>query len=168
MNDTVVTLVGNVATRVEFRESETGGAARFRLAATARRWDRARGGWTDGPTSFYTVWARRALGANLAASVSVGEPLVVHGRLRVREDEREGQWRTSVEVDAVAVGHDLTRGTSAFRRAVRTAPALTVGHGGAAERQEAAPEAPWEGEPARHGPPPGAPADTVAASTPAS
>ncbi|MFJ7997577.1 single-stranded DNA-binding protein [Streptomyces sp. NPDC096310] len=168
MNDTVVTLVGNVATRVEFRESETGGAARFRFAATTRRWDRARGGWTDGPTSFYTVWARRALGANLAASVSVGEPLVVHGRLRVREDEREGQWRTSVEVDAVAVGHDLTRGTSAFRRSVKAAPVLTVGHGGAAERQETAARTPWEGESARPGPPPGAPADPVAAPTPAS
>ncbi|MFE4061657.1 single-stranded DNA-binding protein [Streptomyces sp. NPDC059096] len=168
MNDTVVTLVGNVATRVEFRESETGGAARFRFAATARRWDRARGGWTDGPTSFYTVWARRSLGANLAASVSVGEPLVVHGRLRVREDEREGQWRTSVEVDAVAVGHDLTRGTTAFRRAVRAAPALTVGHGDAAEGQETAGRTPWEGEPARPEPPREAPAAPVAAPTPAS
>ncbi|MEE1802550.1 single-stranded DNA-binding protein [Streptomyces sp. NPDC101062] len=168
MNDTVVTLVGNVATRVEFRESETGGAARFRFAATARRWDRARGAWTDGPTSFYTVWARRALGANLAASVSVGEPLVVHGRLRVREDEREGQWRTSVEIDAVAVGHDLTRGTSAFRRLTRTAPSLTVGHGGAAERKETAPEAPGKEEDLWHGPPSAALAGPVAAPTPAS
>ncbi|MEV7089656.1 single-stranded DNA-binding protein [Streptomyces sp. NPDC093085] len=119
MNDTLVTVVGNVATGVEFRESERGGSARFRFAATARRWDRERGAWTDGPTSFYTVWARRTLGVNLAASVAVGEPLVVHGRLRVREEEREGRWRVSAEIDAVAVGHDLSRGTSAFRRAAR-------------------------------------------------
>ncbi|WP_407698356.1 single-stranded DNA-binding protein [Streptomyces marianii] len=116
----MVTLVGNVATAVEYRESAAGGRARFRFAVPSRRWDRQRDGWTDGPTGFYTVWAWRALGANLAASVAVGEPLVVHGRLRVREEEWEGKLRTSVDVDAVAAGHDLTRGTSAFRRVTRT------------------------------------------------
>lgn len=122
MYDTVVTVVGNAATGVEFRESATGGMARFRFAASARRFDRRNEVWTDGPTSFYTVWAWRSLAANLAASVAVGEPLVVHGRLRVREEEREGQRRTSVEIEAVAVGHDLTRGTAAFRRVVKAAP----------------------------------------------
>ncbi|MFE9889176.1 single-stranded DNA-binding protein [Streptomyces scopuliridis] len=136
MNDTVVTVVGNVATGVEFRESAAGGVARFRFAVTGRRWDRQKSGWADGPTSFYTVWAWRTLGANLAASVSVGEPLVVHGRLRVREDEREGQRRTSVEIDAVAVGHDLTRGTAAFRRVTRAAPSLTERHKPATEGEE--------------------------------
>ncbi|MFF8377115.1 single-stranded DNA-binding protein [Streptomyces sp. NPDC015661] len=120
MNDTTVTLVGNVATAVEYRETVTGGVARFRFAVTARRWDRERGLWSDGNTSFYTVSAWRSLGANLAASVSVGEPLVVHGRLKVREEERDGQRKTFVDVDAVAVGHDLSRGTAAFRRAPRT------------------------------------------------
>lgn len=110
MNETTVTLVGNVATAVEYRDTATGGVARFRFAVTARRWDRERGLWSDGHTSFYTVSAWRSLGANLAASVSVGEPLVVHGRLRVREDERDGQRKTFVDVAAVAVGHDLSRG----------------------------------------------------------
>lgn len=119
MNETTVTLVGNVATAVEYRETPTGGVARFRFAVTARRWDRERGTWSDGNTSFYTVSAWRSLGANLAASVSVGEPLLVHGRLRVREDERDGQRKTFVDIDALAVGHDLARGTAAFRRAAR-------------------------------------------------
>ncbi|WP_282696740.1 single-stranded DNA-binding protein [Streptomyces sp. CC208A] len=119
MNDTTVTLVGNVATAVEYRDTVAGAVARFRFAVTARRWDRERAVWVDGATSFYTVSAWRTLGANLAASVSVGEPLVVHGRLKVREDEREGQRKTFVDIDALAVGHDLTRGTSAFRRTVR-------------------------------------------------
>ncbi|MFD5032094.1 single-stranded DNA-binding protein [Streptomyces sp. NPDC058405] len=135
MNDTVVTVVGNVATGVEFRESATGGVARFRFAVTGRRWDRQKEVWADGPTSFYTVWAWRTLGANLAASVSVGEPLVVHGRLRVRDEEGEGQRRTFVDIDAVAVGHDLTRGTSAFRRVVRAVPSLTERHEGATQGQ---------------------------------
>ncbi|MFB7630426.1 single-stranded DNA-binding protein [Streptomyces sp. NPDC056149] len=124
MNDTMVTLVGNVATAVEHRETAAGvPVARFRMAATSRRWDKARECWTDGETSFYTVRSWRALADNVAASVAVGEPLVVQGRLRVREGEQApekgGQRWFAVEVDAFAIGHDLSRGTSAFRRVVR-------------------------------------------------
>ncbi|MET7618168.1 single-stranded DNA-binding protein [Streptomyces sp. NPDC005408] len=126
MNDTMVTLVGNVATNVEYRESVAGGMARFRFAVTPRRWDKQSGSWTDGHTSFYTVFAWRSLAINLVGSVSVGEPLLVHGRLKVREEERDGQRRASVEIGAVAVGHDLTRGTSAFRRVVKAEPNLTA------------------------------------------
>ncbi|WP_336322578.1 single-stranded DNA-binding protein [Streptomyces lavendofoliae] len=122
MNDTMVTVVGNVATSVDYRDTAAGGLARFRFAATARRWDRERAVWVDGNTSFYTVSAWRALGANLAASVSVGDPLVVHGRLRVREEDRDGQRRTFVDIDASSVGHDLSRGTCAFRRGPRAEP----------------------------------------------
>ncbi|MFE4921736.1 single-stranded DNA-binding protein [Streptomyces sp. NPDC056661] len=139
MNETVVTLVGNAATGVEFRETATGGMARFRFAVTARRWDREKQFWTDGHTSFYTVWAWRTLATNLAGSVAVGEPLVVHGRLKVREEERGGQRRTFVDIEALAVGHDLTRGTAAFRRVVRGDPTLTAGpgrRGGPAEEEE--------------------------------
>ncbi|MGW2558957.1 single-stranded DNA-binding protein [Streptomyces sp. NPDC001514] len=132
MNEAMVTLVGNVATGVEYRESANGGYARFRFAVTSRRWDRQRELWADGPTSFYTVWAWRALALNLAASVSVGEPLVVHGRLRVREEERDGVRRTSVDIDAVSVGHDMARGTSAFRRVAKGEPYLTDRPGGGA------------------------------------
>ncbi|MEU8518073.1 single-stranded DNA-binding protein [Streptomyces sp. NBC_01216] len=127
MNETTVTLVGNVATAVEYRDTVAGGMARFRFAVTARRWDRERAAWSDGPTSFYTVCAWRTLGANLAASVSVGEPLVVHGRLKVREEERDGQRRVFVDVEAVAAGHDLTRGTAAFRRAAAAEPRVREG-----------------------------------------
>ncbi|WP_371652782.1 MULTISPECIES: single-stranded DNA-binding protein [unclassified Streptomyces] len=125
MNDTLVTLVGNAATRVEYRETATGGVARFRLAVTSRRFDRQKNAWVDGHSSFYTVWAWRTLGLNLASSVAVGEPLVVHGRLRVRDEDQDGQRRFSADVEATAVGHDLTRGTSAFRRVVKADPSLT-------------------------------------------
>ncbi len=50
----------------------------------------------------------------------------MHGRLKVREEERDGVWKTSVDVEALAVGHDLTRGTAAFRRVVRGDPTLTA------------------------------------------
>jgi single-strand DNA-binding protein len=143
MSETLVTVVGNVATRPDVRKSVTGTVSvRFRLASTMRRFDRERGAWTDGHTSFYTVWAWRQLGENVAASVSVGEPLVVQGRLRVREDRGpDGQRWTSAEVEAVAIGHDMTRGTSAFRRRAGARPELALpdaNPAGAAARDPAA------------------------------
>ncbi|NBM15555.1 single-stranded DNA-binding protein [Streptomyces sp. GC420] len=121
MNDAMVTVVGNVATKVDYRESESGPVARFRLAATSRRWDRRTEQWADGHTNFFTVWASKSLAANLAASVSIGEPLVVRGRLKVRDEEQgSGRRWFSADVIAVTAGHDLSRGTSAFRRTGRS------------------------------------------------
>ncbi|MEW1832335.1 single-stranded DNA-binding protein [Streptomyces sp. NPDC088196] len=120
MNETMVCAVGNVATQPMYRDLAVGPSARFRLAVTARYFDREKNVWTDGHTNFFTVWANRQLATNVAASLSVGDPVVVQGRLKVRTEVREGQpsW-SSADIDAVAIGHDLARGTSAFRRANR-------------------------------------------------
>ncbi|GGO81057.1 single-stranded DNA-binding protein [Wenjunlia tyrosinilytica] len=141
MNETTVTLVGNAATEVKYRETPTGiPVASFRLAVTARRWDRERNGWVDAQTSFYTVWSWRGLAGNVATSVGRGDPLVVQGRIRVREWEKDGQRQTTVEIDAGAVGHDLSRGTSAFRRGARAArPPQSEQSEFGAELEEAAP-----------------------------
>lgn len=119
MNETMICAVGNVATQPVYRDLATGPSARFRLAVTARYLDREKNTWTDGHTSFFTVWANRQLATNAAASLSVGDPVVVQGRLKVRTEVREGQNWTSADIDAVAIGHDLARGTSAFRRSNR-------------------------------------------------
>jgi single-strand DNA-binding protein len=127
MNETVVCVVGNVATRPVYMELAAGPSARFRLAVTARYWDRERNVWKDGHTNFFTVWANRQLATNVVASVDVGQPVVVQGRLKVRTETREGQNRASADIDAVAIGHDLSRGTAAFVRSARpdSAPAAT-------------------------------------------
>ncbi|QTD98626.1 single-stranded DNA-binding protein [Streptomyces cyanogenus] len=120
MNETIVCVVGNVATQPVYRESAAGPSARFRLAVTARYWDREKSTWTDGHTNFFTVWANRQLAVNVAACVEVGQPVVVQGRLKVRTEVREGQQQwVSADIDAVAIGHDLSRGTAAFQRAVK-------------------------------------------------
>ncbi|WP_046731530.1 single-stranded DNA-binding protein [Streptomyces humi] len=116
MNETTICVVGNVATQPVYREPAAGPSARFRLAVTARYWDREKNTWTDGHTNFFTVWANRQLATNAVTSLSVGDPVVVQGRLKVRTETREGQQWTSADIDAVAIGHDLARGTTAFRR----------------------------------------------------
>ncbi|WP_031476718.1 single-stranded DNA-binding protein [Streptomyces bicolor] len=140
MNETTICAVGNVATQPVYRELATGPSARFRLAVTARYLDRAKNEWTDGHTNFFTVWANRQLATNAAGSLNVGDPVVVQGRLKVRSDVREGQSWTSADIDAVAIGHDLARGTSAFRRTSRT----EAGAVAAPDR----PEPDWETPPA--------------------
>ncbi|MFJ4435886.1 single-stranded DNA-binding protein [Streptomyces sp. NPDC088923] len=119
MNDTMVTVVGNVATDLMFRETQGGAVARFRLAVTARRWHREEQRWVDGHTNFFSVATWRYLAHNVSSSVAIGDPVVVHGRLRLRDEVYEGQRRLTAEIEAVSVGHDLARGTTAFRRPPR-------------------------------------------------
>ena len=76
MSETMVCVVGNVATQPVCKELATGSSARFRLAVTSRYWDREKNEWTDGHTNFFTVWARRTLAANVASSVALGDPVV--------------------------------------------------------------------------------------------
>ncbi|SEG79943.1 single-strand DNA-binding protein [Actinacidiphila yanglinensis] len=137
MNETLVTVVGNVATEPESQVTATGLiVTRFRLATTSRRWDAERGAWTDGATSFYTVRAWRSLGSNVKESVCLGEPLVVQGRLRIRQDEKDGKRYLGAELEAVAIGHDLARGVARFTRSVGG------GGSGAAARPEVRPAQP--------------------------
>lgn len=119
MNETNVCVVGNVATRPAYRELATGPSARFRLAVTSRYWDREKNAWTDGHTNFFTVWANRQLAVNVAACVEVGQPVVVQGRLKVRTEVQGQQQWASADIDAVAIGHDLSRGMAFFQRAVK-------------------------------------------------
>ena len=113
-----VTLVGNVVTDVTLRQTASGPVAGFRLASTNGYTDRRTQQWVE-RTTYLSVSAWRALGEHVAESVHKGQPVVVVGRLRQRDFERDGQRVTVVEVDADLVGHDLSRGTAAFVRARR-------------------------------------------------
>jgi single-strand DNA-binding protein len=136
MNETIIGVVGNVATRPVFRETQNGPSARFRLAVTARYMDREKNEWKDGHTNFFTVWANRQLAVNAAACLSVGEPVIVHGRLKIRTDVHDGKNWTSADIDAVAIGHDLARGTSLFQRGQKPETGVAGG--------SARPEPNWE------------------------
>ena len=90
----------------------------FRLASTPR-WQDATGTWKEGTTNWYTVKAYRHLAQNIATSIEKGQPLVVSGRQRISRWNREdGTQGTTVEVDALGIGHDLNYGTSTFARTV--------------------------------------------------
>ncbi|WP_063770995.1 single-stranded DNA-binding protein [Streptacidiphilus neutrinimicus] len=129
MNGTMVTLVGVAVSQVRYATTVGGvPVAHFRLAATERRFDRPRQVWVEGDTSYFTVWAWRSLAENALTSIGCGDPLLVTGRMRIREWERpNGQSKgVSAEIEATALGHDLARGTTVFRRTLRGRPELVA------------------------------------------
>ena len=127
MHETYTTVVGNVATRVDLRSLPDGTSlASFRVATNERRRDRATGSWRDGDSLFVNVTCWRALGENVHASLGVGDPIIVHGRLFSSSWEKDGRRQSAVEMEGYAVGPDLARSTAAVRRAHRSEPSDAV------------------------------------------
>ncbi|MDZ5445749.1 single-stranded DNA-binding protein [Micromonospora sp. 4G57] len=126
MFDTYVTIVGNVLTAPEWRRTTQSKTlvANFKVASTARRLDRDSGRWVDGNSLRVRVNCWRKLAEGVAASVMVGDPVVVAGRLYTRDwTDDAGNHRTLYELEAVAVGHDLSRGRGRF---LRNRPSVTT------------------------------------------
>ncbi|MFC7276495.1 single-stranded DNA-binding protein [Paractinoplanes rhizophilus] len=119
MFDTTITLVGNVLTTPEWRRIPTTGTlvANFKVASTARRYDKESGQWIDGNNLRIRVVAWRRLAEGVASSITVGDPVMVQGRLYTRDWKDEGgNHRVSYEMEASAIGHDLSRGRARFFR----------------------------------------------------
>lgn len=122
-----ITLTGLVATPPRHTLTAEGLViTSFRLASTQRRFDRSHNGWVDGETNWYTITAFRQLAQNVNTSVSKGQRIVVTGRLRIRDWVAGEKTGTNIEVDADAIGHDLSWGTSAFARNISSAPVTVV------------------------------------------
>ncbi len=147
MNEVQVALVGYVASAPSLVMTKAGRfVTNMRVGVTPRRLDRETGQWSDGDTSYVTVTCWRSLAGNVAACLRKGDPVVVKGRLRVRQfDDKDGNHRTVVEVDASTLGHDLTRGVAHFLRTKRSpgdAPAAVGGERPAAGWSGAAQQEP--------------------------
>lgn len=134
LNETIVTLQGWVGGDVALRQAGDAVVANFRVACTPRRYHRNRDEWVDGATQWYTVNAWRALGEHCDRSLKRGDPVVVHGRLTARTYvNKAGVEVTAFEVEALLVGHDLSRGVSSFTRTARSVAAVETPTEGAPE-----------------------------------
>lgn len=127
MNDTLMTIVGNVVDAPRMRLTKSGHAVtNFRVASTSRRYDREHQRWIDNATLYVNVTCWRAMAENVAFSLYKGQPVVVTGRYYSREYEVNETVRVSYELEANAVGHDLSRGTTEFRKATRPSVVVNV------------------------------------------
>jgi len=118
----IITVTGLVATSPRHITTSEGLAiTSFRLASNQRRFDRGQNAWVDGDTNWYTITAFRQLGVHAASSIEKGQRVIVTGRVRVRDWESGEKSGTTIEIDAEAIGHDLTWGRATFTRSVITA-----------------------------------------------
>jgi single-strand DNA-binding protein len=122
MNDTTITLTGNLVDTPELRFT-TGGTpvAKFRIASTPRYRDNATGEWKDGDTLFLTCQAWRQLAENIAESLEKGMRAIVTGRLRQRSYETDaGEKRTVYELQVDDAGPALSRATAKVAKVSRS------------------------------------------------
>jgi single-strand DNA-binding protein len=138
-----VTVVGWAASTPREVVGEGVAFTSFRVATTPRWYDSRQGTWTDGRTEWITVKAFRDAAFNIAASVHKGQPVIVQGRLRTEEWTGENGPRTTLVLDAAAVGHDLTRGTAKFARRVN----VSGGEGVSSTSSDGTVDGPWSTEP---------------------
>ena len=153
--ETVITVVGNLTADPELRFTPNGAAvANFTVASTPRTFDRQTNEWKDGEALFLRCSVWREAAENVAESLTKGMRVIVQGRLRARSyDDRDGNRRTSWELDVDEVGPALRFATAKVTRAQRGGGGGGFGGGqqggGWGGQQQgggqAAPQDPWSG-----------------------
>lgn len=122
MNETTLTIVGNLTHDPELRYTPNGAAvANFTIASTPRTYDKAAGDWRDGATLFMRCAAWRDLAENVAESLHRGTRVIVTGRLNPQEwdDKQTGEKRRGLTLDVDEVGPSLRYATAAVTRTPR-------------------------------------------------
>jgi single-strand DNA-binding protein len=124
MNETTMTVTGNISTDVTSKRVGAEGAlvVSFRIISSPRRWDRATDSWTDAERFSARVSCWRRLGENVMTSLRKGDPVFIHGRAAVHEYEVNGERRQSIEINASTVGPDLGRCPAAVVRRKSAGP----------------------------------------------
>ncbi|MCT1653313.1 single-stranded DNA-binding protein [Brachybacterium muris] len=113
-NDTVITVIGNLTADPELRFTQSGIAvASFTVASTPRTFDRQANEWKDGEALFLRCSIWRDAAENVAESLEKGTRVIVQGRLKQRSyQDREGNQRTSIELDVEEIGPSLKYATA--------------------------------------------------------
>jgi single-strand DNA-binding protein len=116
--ETVITVVGNLTADPELRYTQNGLAvANFTIASTPRSFDRASNDWKDGDTLFLRASVWREFAEQVAGSLTKGSRVIATGRLKQRSYEtKEGEKRTSIELEVDEVGPSLRYATAQVTR----------------------------------------------------
>ncbi|PZF30290.1 single-stranded DNA-binding protein [Curtobacterium sp. MCLR17_045] len=117
--ETVITVVGNLTADPELRYTQNGLAvANFTIASTPRTFDRQANEWKDGDALFLRASVWREFAEHVAGSLTKGSRVIAQGRLRQRSyQDREGQQRTSIELEVDEIGPSLRYATAQITRA---------------------------------------------------
>lgn len=107
--ETPITVIGNLTADPELRFTPNGvPVANFTVASTPRTFDRQTNEWRDGEAMFLNCSVWRQFAENVAESLSKGMRVIVNGNLKARSyEDRDGNRRTSFEIDVAEVGPSL-------------------------------------------------------------
>lgn len=115
-----MTIVGTVTADPELRFIPSGAAvANFTVAANERRKNKDTGEWEDGSATFIrcNVWRQHA--ENVAESLTRGMRVIVTGRLKQREYEKDGEKRSVFDLEVDEVGPTLQWATAKVNKVRR-------------------------------------------------
>lgn len=134
LGDIQVTFIGNLTGDPELRFTPSGAAvANFTVACTPRALDKNTNEWKDGETTFLRCQVWRQYAENVAESLTRGTRVMVTGRLKQRNYEtKEGEKRTSIEVDVDDIGPVLRNATAKITKTSGAGSAAPAGGGFAA------------------------------------
>lgn len=117
--ETLITVIGNLTGDPELRYTQNGKAvANVTIASTPRTFDRASNEWKDGDTLFMrsSVWGDFA--EHVASSLSKGSRVIAQGVLKQKSyTTKEGENRTSYELDVQEIGPSLRYAKATITRA---------------------------------------------------
>jgi single-strand DNA-binding protein len=138
--ETVITVVGNLTADPILAYTQNGLAvANFTIASTPRVFDKQAGETKDGDSLFLRASVWRDFAEHVAGSLTKGSRVVATGRLKQRSYEtKEGEKRTSIELEVDEIGPSLRFATAQVTRA-----ASSQGAGGQQARQNAPQREPW-------------------------
>ena len=130
-NEVMITVVGNLTADPELRYTQNGKpVTNGTIASTPRTFDRQANEWKDGEPLFirFSLWNEFA--EHVAGSLAKGNRVIATGRLKQRAYEtREGEKRTSLELEVDEIGPSLRYATATLTR--------TQGQGGAVSASNA-------------------------------
>jgi single-strand DNA-binding protein len=120
--DTTITIVGNLTDDPDLRFTPNGAAvANFTVASTPRFFDKQTNEWRDGEALFLRCSIWRQAAENVAETLQRGARVIVSGRLKQRSYEtREGEKRTTFEVDVDEIGPSLKYATAKVTKTSRS------------------------------------------------
>jgi len=142
--ETIITVVGNLTADPELRYTQNGlPVANFTIASTPRNFDRAANEWKDGEALFLRASVWREFAEHVAGSLTKGSRVIATGRLKQRSYEtKEGEKRTSIELEVDEIGPSLRYATAQVTRAASSGAQGGGSFGGGQPRGQVA-DQPW-------------------------
>ena len=127
--ETIITVVGNLTDTPELRFTPSGSAvANFTIASTPRTFNKQSNEWKDGEALFLRASIWREAAENVATSLTKGTRVIAQGALKQRSyDTREGEKRTSYELDVQEIGPSLKYATAKVTKAQRNGGTTPAG-----------------------------------------